>query len=200
MQDWSERDHRGHPIGDLCKVHGFVVKIGYAHMSKADVISRYHSDKMFKAELHGACSVMLVLIQTDQVPAILPMSTTSVKREFRVEYSFDLLFVTESDLLKIFGQGARKLGLKKPVQICLEDGSGFVSGFHMSPTGVPESVRAGLRHCKVSTTLTHAQDDELVNGRTQCRKDQAKDILDMVLAAASAEKPSGEKCSGLASC
>lgn len=191
---WYQHDSRGAPVGSGCKVHMCVLMIGYADRPSEEVANQYHSDKGFKAEVDAASGIMLHLIGSDKLPLILPQSTVTTERSYTVTTSWKMAFITESDLSKLFGAGPRQLKMGKPTSIRLEDGSGWVSGWYMSLTGIPAHISAGLRKVKVSTHLQLQHADHLLTAACQVRKDQAMAVANMALS--QQQRPTAERASG----
>ncbi len=173
------------------------MQLSYPHLARSEVVSRYHSkDVTFKHEFNGASQLMLQCLRSNSLPAILPASTVVVGQKFCVETYWELLFLSEADVQRVFGYSAKMLKLPKPVQIRLEDGSGLLWGYHLSMAGVPWEVACSLRKIRVSSVWAAAHEDQLCNQSTLVRSGQAADILGMTMSSSQANRPSAERCAG----
>ena len=193
---WGAYDSRGSPTGSFDRLHLVTCELAYPHMTKDQIVNKFHDEQGLKTEFTGACTLMMNLLKKDALPPILPASVVKVGRSYTIESYFEHLFMTESDILRVFGCTSKALKLSKPVSIPHEDGSpGTVSGFHVSMTGVPPEISCGLRKVRVSTILCAGHDDELMNASTQVRANQAHDVLALALTQMS--RPTPERCTGL---
>ena len=183
--EWNEYDAKGQPLNTGCKLHMTVLRISYPHSNPQDVCNLFHEKseqgRAFKDSFLKAAQVMQVLIDREQLPLILPQSTIVVDRAYLVESYFELAFVTESDVVKIWGCTSKNLRLGKPQTIRLEDGTGVLHGWHINMMGMPPSIVQGLRKVKVSSYHSIKHSDQLMTPATQVRANQAEDILELAL-------------------
>ena len=181
---WGQYDSKGSkgPVGDVCRVHKLTMELAYPADSQQHLAGKFHEKneegKLFRVEFLAASAVMGQLLSQGHLPNFLPMSTIAVQKDYSVMSFYDLVVLQEADLLRIFKSSAKSLRVKM-VPIELEDGSGTIKGCYLNPTGMPLELVAGLRHVRISSTLTHKRVDELVNPQCTVRQGQAQAVHDL---------------------
>ena len=196
---WGAYDARGSPTGDGCKADLVTSELSYPHMSINEIATLFHqkSDKGrdFRLEFQAASSLMTVLLKQKELPRFLPLSTVSVSRSYISETYYELCFMSEADIVRTFNVSARALKLKA-CKLDLEDGSGQLTGYFVSPTGIPAEIYHGLRRVKVSSNLQHSHTDRLCDPSTQVRQNQPADILQLLVNKLQTNRHPAEKASG----
>ena len=196
---WDQYDAKGAPVGSGCRLDMQVLKLGYPHQTIEELVQIYHSKseegKQFRASFEAASRVMNARLQAGSLPMILPESSVGYERSFVSEMFYEVAFITESDIAKIWpGMTSKLLRLPKAQQVLLEDGTGNLNGWHMQLWGIDPHVAQCLRRVRVSTKLAVTHGDLLMSPSTQVRPDQGPDVL--ALALSKQTRLSAEKCSG----
>ena len=116
------------------------LQTGFPANDPQEIASLYHNKKDggdCRKQVDTATKVLENLLKKEVFPRMLPVSEVAFEKEFSVTTSFDVLFLTEADLVRVTGFTSRQLKMGKAAQLNLEDGSGTVQGWHISTSGFP---------------------------------------------------------------
>ena len=195
---WDQYDAKGLPIGSGCRLDMQVLKLGYPHQTIEELVELYHNKvegREFRASFEASQRVMGAKLQAGSLPMILPESSVGYERSFCSEMFYEVAFITEADIAKIWpGMTSKLLRLPKAQQVLLEDGTGNVNGWHMQLWGIEPHIAQCLRRVRVSTKLAVTHGDLLMSPSIQVRPDQGPDVLKLALS--KQNRLSAEKCAG----
>ena len=150
----------------------------------------------FRVEINAGRMVIQAAIKKDLIPKLLRCSTVSLRKSYPVETYWELGFLTESEVVKLFGVSSKSLKLGKPSTISAADGTGIVHGWYVSLLGLDPSMCNGIRRIRMSIQLTVSQDDKLLDPAWQIRAQQGQDILSYALTRQVEQRAGAEKCAG----
>lgn len=197
---WAEYDSRRAAVGKACLKHMYTCMFGYPNLTLEDASLKYHekseAGKEFKKDFDNSAILMERLMP--RLPPLMPASEVAFGRLYSVESYFECAFVTEAELVQLFGLSSRALKMPKPTSLQLEDGSGTLSGWHIGLHGIPPEIACGLRKVRVSSALNLHHSDFLMTKDVQIRANQAATTLQVALRQNVEKRASAERCIGRA--
>ena len=195
---WGEYDGKRAPVGRGCLKHVYTCMFGYPDMTMEEASQKYHerseAGKEFKKDLDNSAVLMERLIP--RLPPLMPASEVAFGRLFSVESYYECAFVTEAELVQLFGLSSRALKMPKPSNLQLEDGSGSLAGWHIGLHGIPPEIACALRKVRVSSALNLHHADFLMTKDVQIRANQAATTLQVALRQNVEKRASAERCVG----
>lgn len=192
---WNEY-HNGKPINAGCKVDCKTAEYGYPSMTLQEVATAYHDKGQpgFRAEFDGARNLLQVMLP--KFPSIFPSSEVKFEQTNYVEQSYEVGFMTESDVARLLGYSPKDLKMGKGASLKLEDGSGRIQGWFCSLAGMSPEAAGSIRKIKVGSVISVKRDDVLMSKDTQLRTGQADEVMQMALQQSMESRYSAEKCIG----
>ncbi|CAE7034967.1 unnamed protein product [Symbiodinium sp. CCMP2592] len=192
--DWAEFNDNV-ATGDACRVCIEVNVSCWPELSFREFASRFHDkgsaeNKEFRTVVTGARVLLKNRLAGKPTPEILPPTYVRARNERLLCVYYDVLYVSVSELTRLCGGlGPKQLGLKKPMQLSLEDNS-TLKGYIFSLEGVDPSVAQSLRKIRVERRLGVQMDEELMQPRQQLIKGRERHVFEHVCDGHAAHFPS----------
>ena len=166
---WNEY-HNGKPINAGCKVDCKTAEYGYPSMTLQEVATAYHDKGQpgFRAEFDGARNLLQVMLP--KFPSIFPSSEVKFEQTNYVEQSYEVGFMTESDVARLLGYSPKDLKMGKGASLKLEDGSGRIQGWFCSLAGMSPEAAGSIRKIKVGSVISVKRDDVLMSKDTTANR------------------------------